>query len=158
MRPLAVIRTHTNIPVLEFFGARLSLVLTARETAGAYSLFDYAAPPHYAGPPPHWHRQTSEFFYVLDGQLQLTIGSRTMIATPGEAVHIPPGVVHAFANPHLGPVRFLVQVSPGGFEDYFRGLVHIASESVQWPPTDRSRIDALASQYDTFPPPGPDRV
>jgi hypothetical protein len=29
---------------------------------------------------------------------------------------------HTFANPSAEPVRFMVAIAPGGFEDYFRAM------------------------------------
>ncbi len=144
------VRTQIEIPVLEFMGARMALVLTAEETDGAYSLFDYQAPPQYHGPPPHFHKKTTEFFHIIGGKLELHVGDRLVVAGAGEAAHIPPGTVHTFNNPHDEPARFLVYVSPGGFEGYFKALQTMVRESPEWPPTDRSALHALMLEYDTY--------
>jgi mannose-6-phosphate isomerase-like protein (cupin superfamily) len=145
-----------DIPVLEFMGARMRLVLTAGETGGAYSLFDYWAPPHYVGPPPHWHRKTTEFFHMMSGRLEVKVDRRVLVAGADEAVHVPTGVVHTFANPHDEPAHFLVYVSPGGLENYFLALHRMVKEATEWPPKDRSAIEALMLEHDTYPPPAPE--
>ena len=33
-------------------------------------------PPQFSGPPPHWHKITTEIFYVLEGTLTLSAATR----------------------------------------------------------------------------------
>jgi mannose-6-phosphate isomerase-like protein (cupin superfamily) len=59
-------------------------------------------------------------FYVIEGELEFTIGHETVRAGPGTSVLGPPGVVHAFTNASRGRVRFLNIHSPEGFVEYTR--------------------------------------
>jgi mannose-6-phosphate isomerase-like protein (cupin superfamily) len=58
-------------------------------------------------PSQHVHRRHAQFFYVLDGELVLTVGDRGLRAPAGSWVQVPPGFSHGepFCGP--GPVRFL---------------------------------------------------
>ena len=38
----------------------------AEDTDGRWTLCEYTAPPQFAGPPPHRHKETDEAFFVLD--------------------------------------------------------------------------------------------
>ncbi len=151
------VRTRDAMEVLELLGARIVVMLSADDTRGGTTLLEYAAPPRYAGPPPHWHAATTELFQVLEGRLDVVVGEASRTLAPGDVAHVPPGTVHRFANPHDEPVRFQVQLWPGGFEGYFRGLQALVAASPAWPPADRSALDALAREFDTFPPPAPAR-
>ena len=68
--------------------------------------------------PPHVHRCHAESFYVLEGELAVTVGDRELRAAAGTWVQVPAGVAHALAFPE--PVRFLDLHAPsfglGGFD------------------------------------------
>jgi mannose-6-phosphate isomerase-like protein (cupin superfamily) len=124
-------------------------------TGGAWALLEYIAPPHFAGPPPHWHAHTAELFYILEGTAAIRLGEETITAAPGASIHIPPGIVHTFFNPTADPVRFLIWLTPGGFAEYFEELFALFHAEPSWPPADRQKLDALIAKYDQQPPPGP---
>ena len=87
----------------------------------------------------HVHRQHTDLFYVLDGELTLRLGpqgeQRRMPA--GTLVRVPPGVVHGFRNGSDADVRYLNFHAPGvGFAGYMR-----------------DRRDGRPAAYDQFDPP-----
>lgn len=96
--------------------------LSAEDTGGAYSLCEYRAPPDGPTPPRHVHEVTDEAFYVLDGELECTVGDETVTAAPGATVFVPRGTAHTFSVAGSRPVRFLLLYSPGGFEGYFEEM------------------------------------
>jgi mannose-6-phosphate isomerase-like protein (cupin superfamily) len=59
----------------------------------------------------HVHREHVESFYVLDGELTLTVGDRMIGAGEGTWLQVPAGVAHAVAS--SGPVRYLDVHTPG---------------------------------------------
>jgi mannose-6-phosphate isomerase-like protein (cupin superfamily) len=82
---------------------------------------EYEASSDYDGAGPHFHKRHVDSFYVLEGELEFTVGTETHRAGPGTFVSVPPGIVHAFTNPGPGPVRFLNVHAPAcGFTDYIR--------------------------------------
>jgi mannose-6-phosphate isomerase-like protein (cupin superfamily) len=75
------------------------------------------------GAEPHVHREHSDGFYVLDGQITVRLGpeQEPVVATAGTLVLIPAGVVHSFDNDSPGEARFLNMHAPdGGFAHYLR--------------------------------------
>jgi quercetin dioxygenase-like cupin family protein len=77
----------------------------------------------YDGPDPHTHDDHTDSFYVLEGELELTLGEGTFRAGPGTFVAAPPGVRHGFKVPSgSGRVRFLNVHTPGGFEHDMRRM------------------------------------
>jgi mannose-6-phosphate isomerase-like protein (cupin superfamily) len=82
--------------------------------------FRYA--PRQDGPQRHIHHHHADAFYVLDGDLRITLDEEDRILGPGGFVLIPPGVIHTFGNPSNQPGRYLNFHAPGcGFGDYLRG-------------------------------------
>ena len=73
-------------------------------------------------PARHIHHHHADAFYVLDGDLRITLDEQDLILGPGAFVLIPPKVIHAFGNPSDQPGRYLNFHAPGcGFADYLRG-------------------------------------
>ena len=67
--------------------------------------------------PPHVHHRHAELFYVLEGELALTVGDRELRAEAGSWVQVPPGVPHAVT----GPARHLDLHAPScGFGAFVR--------------------------------------
>jgi mannose-6-phosphate isomerase-like protein (cupin superfamily) len=88
------------------------------------SLIEYDAGPDYTGASPHYHERHTDAFYVLEGELEFTLGRETVPAPAGTAVVAPPGVVHAFTNASGGRVRFLnIHAPDAGFAGYLRAAL-----------------------------------
>ena len=137
-------------PTLSFLGVDLTFKVSSADTNGAWALLEYAAPPNFAGPPLHWHKITSEAFYVLEGTVTFRREHELFKGEPGAMVYIPTGVLHTFSNKEDKPARFLTFLSPGGFEEYFKELAALAQSEPSWPPQDMSKVLALYEKYDTF--------
>jgi mannose-6-phosphate isomerase-like protein (cupin superfamily) len=89
------------------FGSVAVFQLEGNQTAGHFCLVFAETPPG-VGPPPHVHHGDDELFLVLQGELSFLTPRGWVMTTPGTAVYIPRGVVHAFqkhrdhAEPALG--------------------------------------------------------
>jgi hypothetical protein len=59
-------------------GGGMVVKIRDEDTAGAYSVYDNAIPPGSAGP--RIHRRHEEAFYVLEGDLSVQVGPRTIAA------------------------------------------------------------------------------
>ncbi|MBK9603638.1 MAG: cupin domain-containing protein [Anaerolineales bacterium] len=139
-------------PTLSFLGVNLAYKVSSADTAGAWALLEYVAPPKFAGPPLHWHKVTNEAFYVLEGVVTFRKGEEVFKGEPGAMVYIPTGILHTFSNQEDTPARFLTFLSPGGFEEYFKELAALAQSEPIWPPKDMKKLLALYEKYDNFFP------
>jgi hypothetical protein len=105
-----------------------------------------------SGPPPHRHLRESETFIVLEGELEFHRDGEPVRGGPGSIVHVPRCAIHTFRNVGAGPARFLVMVSPGGFERFFKRVGEPASDSGRPPvpegPPDVAVLVALAREHD----------
>ncbi|MDQ2911443.1 MAG: cupin domain-containing protein [Actinomycetota bacterium] len=80
--------------------------------------------PGEVGPDPHVHHRHSDAFYVLEGELELSLGPelKTVNAVPGTLAAAPPDVVHTFRNASDATAIFLNVHAPSmGFGDHIRG-------------------------------------
>lgn len=138
---------------LSLFGVSITFLASAEDTDGQWSLLEYTAPPQFKGPAPHWHKQTTEAFYIIEGQLSMQIGERSIEAQVGSFVLVAPGELHVWSNPQDARCKFLVFVSPSGLENYFDEIAKLMQNEATWPPADMNKVVTLAEKFDTFSPP-----
>jgi quercetin dioxygenase-like cupin family protein len=74
------------------------------------------------GPPPHVHRDADEFFYVLEGEVDVWVGGTQAKLMPGMSTTLPRGVVHSFDNLTSTPATLLVVVTPSKGAAFFDDL------------------------------------
>lgn len=148
----AVILLPGDGAVVGALGVSITYKTVGAQSRGQWLVLEYTAPPRFAGPPPHWHKITTEMFYVLEGTLTLRVGERTIQVEPGGCAYVPPRTVHAFSNEMEAPARYLLVASPAGLEHYFTELAELVQDEPSWPPKDMSKVLALMVKYDTFPP------
>ncbi|MFD3933068.1 cupin domain-containing protein [Streptomyces sp. NPDC058614] len=126
------------------------------------SIFEVVVPPGFdVGA--HVHGDSQEFFYVLEGELQLLAfeparrtetdwhewespdGDRAVLATEGACMFVPPGTPHAFRNASTRPARMLFQCYPSPVHElYFEEIAEIWAAGG----TDPDAIDRMRRRYD----------
>lgn len=125
-------------------GTKVRLLCTAADSVGASTFEFFAAPGFDTGS--HFHSKIEEQFYVVDGEMELRAGDRTIAGKPGTFVTVPTGVAHGFANRSGRPARMLLVCTPPGHERYFAELATILSRPGA---PDPEEIGVLRGRYDT---------
>src|SRR4051812_21434109 len=77
------------------------------------------------GAGPHVHREHSDSFYVLQGEVTFRLGPdlEPVVLGPGGFIGIPPNVIHAFDNDGDVESKILTIHTPdGGFAEYMRAV------------------------------------
>jgi quercetin dioxygenase-like cupin family protein len=105
-------------PAFWGFGHLLTVKASGEQTGGALAVVEAAAAPG-AATPYHVHHSEDEGFYVLEGELTFFSGDRRLQAGPGEYVWWPRGVPHGYRSTSATPTRFLILLTPAGFERFF---------------------------------------
>jgi quercetin dioxygenase-like cupin family protein len=104
-----------------WFGpSRMSFLVTGEDTGGRFALLELEARQGIE-PPLHVHEREDECFYVLDGEIDFTVGSREFHGGPGAFVFMPRGVSHGFRL-RTETAKALLFLAPAGFENFFRRL------------------------------------
>lgn len=112
----------------------------------------------------HTHHRSQEFFYILEGQLDLLAfepttrtedgwqdwessdGDRVVRAGAGSCMFVPPGCPHAFRNATDKPARMLFQFYPSpDHERYFEEICEIFSAGRS---ADPDAVQKLRKRYD----------
>jgi quercetin dioxygenase-like cupin family protein len=94
---------------------RHKVLLHGEQSDRAVSIVEHTMPAGANGPPLHSHA-FDEAFYVLDGELTFQLRNQQTTAKAGELVFAPRGAPHTLANLTDASARFLLVVTPAGFE------------------------------------------
>lgn len=114
-------------PAYDVLGDRYTVLLSAEETGGAYSMFEFSVPPGH-GSPPHVHSHEDESFYVVSGELEFMVDGVALGAGAGDLLFGPKGVPHNFTAVGDEPARVICITSPGGFERFFAAVGKLVSD------------------------------
>lgn len=146
-QPFAV--NLSDAPAYWSLGELLTMLATAEQTGGVFSLM-HERLPRGAEPPPHVHRREDEAFFVLDGTLSVRVGDETFSASPGSFVFCPRDVPHLLTV-ESDEVRMLTLCTPGGVEKLFVELGEPAPSRelppMDGPEPDVERVITLAAHY-----------
>ncbi|MER7980730.1 cupin domain-containing protein [Streptomyces sp. NPDC095817] len=126
-------------------GAPMAVKIDGTATGGAYSLIEYAHAAGAPGPPPHVHRQHEEAFRVLDGELTLDVGDRTLTLGPGDYAVVPRGMEHRPYNVSDAEVRFLFITSPA-LDGFFAEMADLNAATGGSPPAEA--LKELGDRWD----------
>jgi quercetin dioxygenase-like cupin family protein len=105
--------------ILERNGSRTEVLADLKHL----SVFAFRREGGTPGASRHFHASHVDAFVVLAGELEVLTAGDSVTLGVGEAVAVPPGVVHGFNNLAPGPVRLLNVHAPSrGFADYLRRM------------------------------------
>lgn len=114
--------------LLEYDAGRLRVLVSAESTGGRYSVMELNELPGYRTPP-HMHPGMDETFYVVEGTLELRLRGKTYRLGAGSYAHVPRDTPHAQGSADDKPVRVLVTVSPGQFQEFFLDRVALTAKT-----------------------------
>ncbi|GAB7070997.1 cupin domain-containing protein [Mycobacterium hodleri] len=114
-----VVEQAGHSPAYWYRGALWNVLMSADQTLGEITLLEQIVPAG-AGPPAHVHERQAEGFYVLSGELEMTIGvdQQVVRAGAGSAVWVPKSTRHSFRVVSDEDARLLNFYAPGGFDDH----------------------------------------
>ena len=128
------------------FGIPMNIMLRADETGGSFAAIVAEFSPG-QGPPAHFHHDNEEYFFVLEGEFEVSVGEHTVNAGPGSMVFVPRETVHAFK--YVGSTRgkMLEWGTPGGQERYFEAIDRLAAEGKMSPDTVTTTSRDFATEF-----------
>lgn len=133
---------------------RYLLRFLAESPARPLAIVENTVPAGFPGPLAHRHARMTDIFYVLEGEMALTVDGAVHRLGPGGFALLPPGVVHTFANPGDVPLRFLNIYHPPGNERYLR---EVGERAAAGDPPSPAEMAAMAARYDSIPVPPTER-
>jgi quercetin dioxygenase-like cupin family protein len=128
-------------------------LVEAADSNGSASVFECFVPAESMMPVPHSHDAFEETIYGLQGVTSWTIDGQTLEINPGEAVCVPRGAVHGFANPGTEDAKFLAISTPGVMTpDYFQEIHDVLAANPGGPP-DPAKIAEVMRKHGLTPAP-----
>src|SRR5690349_19273537 len=88
-------------------------------TDDSYGMVEIVTPAGAQGPPPHFHKDESEFFFIVKGVLDVMRDGEWSRVTAGSFVELPPRTVHTFVNKTDEDVVWITGWRPKGFQKFF---------------------------------------
>lgn len=123
--------------------------VTGEETNGHFGLFEFVMPPETSGASPHIHKEMTEIFYVIEGDVELVLDQQSIAASPGTLMRVPPNTPHGFSNPGFVSAKLLIMFCPADSrEKYFEGLAELTRDGRE---PSQAELLALMHQFDQYP-------
>lgn len=107
----------TNIADVPAFttrdGSEIRELLAHRNSSIRHQSLAEARLPPGASTTAHYHPKAEEIYYILEGTALMRIENETRAVGPGDAIAIPPGMIHQITNTSGTMLRFLCCCAPG---------------------------------------------
>ena len=96
-------------------GGMYTFLVSGEQAGGALFAMEGLVPAG-GGPPLHIHEREDETLYILEGRCTVQIGEQEMVASSGDSIFLPRGMVHAFRNDGPETLRLILPFVPAGVE------------------------------------------
>jgi len=119
-----VMPAHSELllPEVGVAGVGYRLLISSKQTGGAYELMYFVAPPG-VGSPMHMHQHEDECAHMLEGEIEGLVGGHLIRTPAGSALHLPQKVPHGFRSVGSVPARFLMWVTPGNLSGFYESCL-----------------------------------
>jgi len=128
-------------PAMNILGMPLRMLCEARESGGAWSLFEEEV-PFGMGPPAH-HHDWDEAYYILEGEIDFEVDGKPVKSKRGDFNYLPRNTVHGFKGASSTPARVLIFAAPAHGSEFFQEL----SSEVRSLPEDASKIPEIGERH-----------
>jgi quercetin dioxygenase-like cupin family protein len=115
------------------------ILLRSEQSGGHVSIVENVVPANWAGPFLHAH-DFDEAWYVLEGELVFWLEDELVTKRAGDLVFAPRNLPHTFANHSDRPARYVLVITPAGFERYFARMNDEVPEWARQPLPDVTRV------------------
>jgi len=100
----------------DFHGSKFTIKVLTSETNGNFTVLDVIHPPN-LGPGTHIHPRGSETFYIVEGDYEFFLDSKSIMAKAGDVIFVPKADPHRFVAGKNGGHSLVI--SPPELEFYF---------------------------------------
>lgn len=117
----------------------MTLKVSNRDTQGQWVMYE-ATDTVNNGAPLHTH-PWEETFYILDGELEVRLGNRTVLAQTGTSIYFPENIAHNFRI--VSPTVRLLVILPGSADAFYREV----GQKITALPPDPDTFQAICAKY-----------
>jgi len=148
MDGLPTMGAHTvDSPCYDLHGWTVKLLLTSQQTGGQFSMIEVVIPAKSDGEF-HIHQKEDESMYLLDGELEMTIGDDVFTLKAGESYFAPPNIKHRLRNVSDKPARGVTLTTPGGSDELIvqAGTPFVGGAKKHTPPSAEELLKMTAAR------------
>jgi uncharacterized cupin superfamily protein len=120
---------HTDKLVMAEAGAAVEnpfhpvrLLLSSEESMGEVTIYEFILPPQSPGSPPHTHSREDEYFYVLQGTLDVLSDGSVKRISEGDFAALKRGNAHMFWNGSDTETQLLMMTTGASFEQFLESV------------------------------------
>lgn len=152
----AQVRTNPADETIHVGAIQIRFLITGAESNGSAAIFELTVPAGEKLPTlPHSHDAFEETLYRLEGVTTWIVDGVPIDVGPGQALCIPRGAVHAFANYGSVDAKSLSTISPAVIgPEFFREMGAVIASAAGGPPN-RAKIAEVMRHYGLTPAPLP---
>jgi quercetin dioxygenase-like cupin family protein len=129
-------------------GSLMTFLATGEETDGQFALIEAVSRKGNV-PPPHIHHREDETFYVLEGEIVVSVGDRTIKGTAETMFFLPRDVPHSFTI-ESEQSRMLILLTPAGLEGWFKEF-SVPAQAMTLPPADEPAYGEVQRMLEAAP-------
>ncbi len=132
----------------------IRFLLTGEDSNGSVAAFEFTVPhAQRLAAPAHSHDHYEETVYGIEGVLTWTVDGEAIDVGPGQALCIPRGAVHRFANNGSADVKAYCVITPAAIgPQFFRESAEVINAAAGGPP-DRAKITEIMIRHGLTPAP-----
>ena len=94
----------------DFHGSKFTIKVLTSESSGMYTILDILHAPN-LGPGLHTHPRGPETFYIVEGDYEFFLGTKSIMAKAGDVIVVPKGAPHRLLQEKMA-VMLLLSVLP----------------------------------------------
>ena len=126
---------------LNVIGDNQNIKLTGEDTGGQFTLIEQFNDPG-IGIPPHVHENEDEVFQVLTGEVEMTVGEKSMTLKAGDLIFCPKDIPHSWKVVGEEKARAMLSIFPAGLEKMFEEL-----SKLPLGPPDLEKVGQICGKY-----------
>lgn len=109
-----------------------SVCLSGVDTGGAFCLLEVSLAPG-IGVPRHTHTREDESYYVISGELEVTVAGEVFLLKEGDSLMARRNIPHEIRNSGDVENHYLLVFSPSGFEEFIMATALPAPDNAPAP-------------------------
>lgn len=109
-----------------------SVCLSGVDAGGAFCLLEVGLAAG-IGVPRHTHTREDEAYYVISGELEVTVGGEVFVLKAGDSLMAPRNIPHEIRNSGDVENHYLLVFSPSGFEEFIMATALPAPKNASAP-------------------------
>lgn len=150
-------RVNPSVEMIRIGTLEIRFLVTGTDSNGSVAVLEMTVPAgEKLAAPAHSHDAYEETIYGTEGTLAWTVDGDLIEVGPGQALCIPRGGVHQFANHGSEDAKALVVISPAAIgPEYFRESAEVINAAAGGGPPDRARLIAIMRRHGLTPAPPP---